>query len=107
MIKIPANINIMGHNYEVIIDKSLSIEKDCAGEIRYRTQEIRLVPQLEGDPRHRESIEYSFFHELIHGILYNLSYTELRDDEAFVTRFGRVLYQSLRDSGMLKEEEER
>ena len=101
MIKIPKTISIMGHTFEIIYDKVLGAEKDCAGEIRYRTQKIFLQPDVEGDPRHQENIEYGFFHELVHGILFGLSYTELRDDEAFVSRFGRVLYQTLRDAGML------
>jgi hypothetical protein len=103
MIKIPDRINIMGHTYEISYDKTLGSEKDCAGEIRYRTQKIVLQPDVEGDPRHCENIEYSFFHELVHGILFNLNYPELRDDEAFVARFGRVLYQTLRDAEMLRE----
>ena len=104
MIKIPTSINIMGHTYSVSFNPALSVEKDCAGEIRYRTQQIVLQPNVEGEPRHQENVEYGFFHELIHGILYNLNYSQLRDDEDFVTRLGRVLYQTLRDSGMLKEE---
>ncbi len=106
MIKIPKTINIVGHTFEVSYDKLLGVEKDCAGEIRYRTQKIILQPDVEGDPRHIENVEYSFFHELVHGILWGLSYSELRDNEEFVTRFGRVLYQTLRDAGMLVSVEE-
>ena len=103
MIKIPVSITILGHTYQIVFDKNLGMEKDCAGEIRYRTQVITLQPNVEGDPRHRENIEYSFFHELIHGILYGLGYTQLRDDEEFVIRLAPVLWQTLRDAGMLKE----
>ncbi len=104
--KIPKEIKIIGHTYQVSFEKTLGTEKDCAGEIRYRDQKIRLQPDIEGDPRHRENIEYGFFHELVHGILYTLHYQELRDDEAFVGRFARVLYQSLNGAGMLVEEDQ-
>ncbi len=101
MIYLPKEVKIIDKTYSVKFDGTLNIEKDCSGEIRYRTQEIRLQPDIEGDKRHRESIEGSFFHEIVHGILHAISYTNLRDDEDFVNRLSRVLYQTLRDSGML------
>ncbi|MFA5381991.1 MAG: hypothetical protein WC356_02410 [Candidatus Micrarchaeia archaeon] len=100
MIKIPDKINIMGHTYDVVFDPILSAERDCSGEIHYRTQKIALQPDVTGDPRHREAIEYSFFHEFVHGVLHSIRH-ELQNDEVFVSNFARVLYQSLRDAGML------
>lgn len=100
-IYIPDEVKILEKIYTVKFDKSLSVEKDCAAEIRYRTNEIRLMPDLEGDSRHYQSIEASFFHEVLHGILHAMSYFELNDDEAFVCRVSKCLYQTLRDSGML------
>ena len=100
-IRIPEEIRILARTYKVEFVTNLLTDKDCAGEISYREQSLRLQPSCEGVPRHREMIEVSFFHELIHGCLYELSYHDLQKDEEFVDRVANVLYAALRDSGML------
>ena len=100
-IKIPEKIRILARTYDVVFVMNLSTDKDCCGEIAYREQTIRLQPNCESMPRHREMIESSFFHELIHGCLFELNYQDLQKDEGFVDRLANVLYAALRDSGML------
>lgn len=100
-IKIPEKIRIFAKTYRVEYTNSLTSTTDCSAEIAYREQVIRLQPNCEGIPRHHEMIEISFFHELMHGCLYELNYMKLKDDEEFVNRIANVLYAALRDSGML------
>lgn len=102
-IKIPDKIKILARTYEVKWVNDLAFDKSAAGEIAYRSQEIRLQPSFDNAPCHHESIESAFFHELIHGVLFELSYLDLNADERFVDQVGNVIYAALRDAGMLKE----
>jgi hypothetical protein len=105
-IKIPNKIRIFARTYDVQFINNLSYDKNCSGEIAYREQVIRLQPSSESAPRHHEDIEISFFHELLHGVLYELNYPDLRDDEGFIDRISQVIYAALRDAGMLVSKED-
>lgn len=100
-IKIPKKVRILARTYDVNFVPNLTTDKNCSGEIAFREQIIRLQPSSESMPRHHEMIEAAFFHELIHGCLYELNYSDLQNDEGFVDRLANVIYAALRDSGML------
>lgn len=100
-IYIPDKVKMFSRTFTVNWMKDLKIKNDCCGEIRYRTQNINMQQHCENDPRHHEVIEQAFFHELVHGWFNELCECALRDNEPFVDRLGSIVYQSLRDSGML------
>jgi len=104
-IYIPEEIPVVGKTYRVVWKADLHNRDDSYGKIWYQEQEIIIQPEGGELNRHRQAVEGTFFHELVHAILHAVSEYELRDNENFVNRFSQVLYQALRDSGMLRKKQ--
>jgi len=53
--------------------------------------------EIKKDPSFsRDYVEFIFFHELVHQILFTMSEDKLRDDERFVNRLATSLHQALK-----------
>ncbi|WP_350454887.1 hypothetical protein [Slackia heliotrinireducens] len=84
--EIPENVRILGLDYAVVRAEL----EGADGEISPRRQTITLAP---GMSRGRE--EQTYLHELVHGILDQLGYTELYEDERLVQGLAVGLHQAL------------
>ena len=83
--KIPDNITIGGQVIEVkLIDH---LDNGYLGQISLGESEI-VIDQ--------ESINTTFIHEVIHGILDTMGETELSSNEKFVNTFAGYLYQVIK-----------
>jgi len=97
---IPKCFKLMGQTIEVIYDPTLVNERDWTGSASYRKNEIRIMPDCEAHPRKIDQIEHTFYHELIHHIMYyagpGLKNTDnVHQDEGFVDNVAGLLHQAL------------
>ena len=58
------------------------------GQIDYKTCEIRINKGITEDSK-----KETLCHEMVHGMLTHLGYTELSHDEQFVQALGNAIYQ--------------
>jgi hypothetical protein len=88
---IPTKLTIAGIPITIEIRKAASENERCIGHADYQNQKIILVCDIV----EKELFEQTYFHELIHWILYIMGKPELRDDEGFVDLFAHLLYQAV------------
>ena len=92
--KIPDNITIGGQIIDVkLIDH---LDNGCLGQISLGESEIIIAQNFNGRKQHQESINSTFIHEIIHGILDTMGETELSNNEKFVNTFSGYLYQLIK-----------
>ena len=83
-------INILGLEYQIKIVSTVDRHQALWGKINYETQEIVISSNISSQHQLQTII-----HELLHGILTHLGYSNHSDDEQFVTAVSAALYQSL------------
>ena len=89
--KIPQNVKIGAKTYSVeITDKLYLGSANFSGEIIYADLIIRICPSAQA------KMESDFLHEMIHGMLTHLGYTE--HDEKKVEEFANVLHMVICDN---------
>lgn len=90
------NVKILNINYG--IEPTLVISKDYSivGKIDYQEQKIYVRSDLLKD-----RLKDAILHEIVHGILEQLGYSNLNDDEQFVTAFTTALLKVMQDNGEL------
>ena len=66
------------------------------GLAKYRTGEIILCTEIDGDILDHDTIERTFYHEVIHWILHISGDRKLSADEAFTDRFSSLLHQAVK-----------
>lgn len=77
--KIPDNITIGGQIIDVkLIDH---LDNGYLGQISLGESEIVIAQNFNGHEQHQESINSTFIHEIIHGILDTMGETELSSNE--------------------------
>lgn len=77
--KIPDNITIGGQIIDVkLIDH---LDNGYLGQISLGGSEIVIAKNFNGHEQHQESINSTFIHEIIHGILDTMGETELSSNE--------------------------
>ena len=85
---IPRKMRIGNRQYSVEIVEAM-VEKRVMGRISYTAQTIKLGRR--SNVTHKtfapEQVQESFWHEVIHGILYDMGRDTLNRDERFVTEF--------------------
>jgi ssRNA-specific RNase YbeY (16S rRNA maturation enzyme) len=82
-------VNICGIPYEVLECKdSFSADATHFGEIDYKACKIRINKDMA-----TEAKEETICHEMIHGILVHLGYSEQSQDETFVQALANAIYQ--------------
>lgn len=94
-INIPKKFNLLGHTYKVKFVKKVD-SRDSPGDIDPNTKIIRLKKSSKSHSK--DLVEETFFHEMIHGILDELEYGNLSNDEQLVERVGRALHQVFKSS---------
>ncbi|MBQ9621244.1 MAG: hypothetical protein IJR41_04840 [Atopobiaceae bacterium] len=85
---IPATVNILGIPYEVVTEEMEDGEDGC---ISPRRQRITLRDGMCAEKRVQV-----YLHELVHGILDQLGYEELYEDEHLVQGLAIGLHQALK-----------
>lgn len=89
---IPQSFTIFGQEYLVKFVDSVD-SKDSCGECVPMENEIRIKKNM---PLSLQ--EQTFYHELCHCLLTNLSYGKLNDDEDLVDRLAQGLHQVMKTS---------
>jgi len=92
---IPKSFTLFGHTYTINLVKSIDSVDSC-GECIPMNNEIRVKDTLPLSIQ-----EQTYYHEMVHCILTNLSYNKLNLDEKFVDRFSMALHQILKTSKYL------
>ena len=96
---IPRQTELGGIVITVELDPTLHQQKGMIGEARYAEQKIVIDPRVAG----RDTTEETYYHELVHFILFIMNEDELRNNEKFVDIFAHFLYQAVK-SGIEREE---
>ncbi len=97
--KIPNRFKQFAQTFEVIENPDLLVERDWVGKSSYRKNEIHILPDSPTFPRNAEQREHTFFHELVHIILYGAGVKGadgeyLHKDEDAVDLIGNLLHQA-------------
>jgi hypothetical protein len=87
---IPLSFMLGGLTVSVELDNTLVSSKRMLGEARYMEQLIHLDASI----GKKQLIEQTYYHELVHWILYVMNEDELRNNEKFVDVFAQFLYQA-------------
>ena len=72
------------------------LDNGYLGQISLGESEIVIAQNFNGHEQHQESINSTFIHEIIHGILDTMGETELSSNEKFVNTFAGYLYQVIK-----------
>ena len=91
--EIPTTFEIFGEKIKVKIVKKLNFNESAVGMTYHRKGLIEIQDSTEAWPISKDSMEQTFFHELMHLVLKKLSYDELSSDENFAERMGNALQQ--------------
>lgn len=94
--KIPKQFELMGHTINVEWADDLVHTMDASGTAHLRENKVKLQKPTASWPVPKDSLEHTYFHELVHWILYMLKQEELCKDEMFVDTFAGLLYQSIK-----------
>lgn len=82
-------VNICGIPHEVIsCEDSFSADATHFGEIDYKACKIKVNKDMAVSAQ-----DETIIHEMIHGILVHLGYTEQSEDETFVQGLANAIYQ--------------
>lgn len=82
-------VNICGIQHEIVeCEDSFSADATHFGEIDYKACKIRINKDMA-----YEAKEETIIHEMIHGILVHLGYSEQSQDEQFVQALANAIYQ--------------
>lgn len=87
---IPTSFWLGGLKIDVVYDNTMVKTKQVIGEARYANQQIRLDPSVAP----MQTVEQSFYHEMVHWIFYVMGEEELRNNEKLVDLFAHFLYQA-------------
>lgn len=103
--KIPKEVKIGGKVYKIVYPYKFKESNDHIGQSDHEKQ-IILISDTDssGNKRHRQNIEETFLHELLHCIDWIYNAGELRDKlgESGIERTSEGLYQVLKDNNLLK-----
>lgn len=82
-------VNICGIPHEIVeCEDSFTADATHFGQIDFKTCEIRVNKDMT-----KEAQEEIIIHEMVHGMLVHLGYTEQSDDETFVQGLANAIYQ--------------
>lgn len=91
---IPKSFELFARKIDVRFRDDLMEESECIGRAIYQKSLIELQSSIKGaKSRDKGDITDTFFHELVHFILYAMADRELQGSEEFVSVFGRLLHQ--------------
>ena len=95
--EIPKRFKIFGQTIIIEIDSELSNRDDLQGRANYRNNKIILLPDGIAD-RTKEQVEQTYWHEVLHHILYQLGYDKLNENNVFVDRIANAIHQVITTS---------
>lgn len=95
-IKIPVKFELGGKTIHVECEDKMVDRDDCVGQASCRRNKIKLQTNNIGITRPQESIEETFFHELVHWVLEMMCEKELTQNERFVSNFAQYLHQAFK-----------
>lgn len=82
-------VKICGISHEVVeCEDSFTADATHFGEIDYKTCKIRINKDMADEAK-----EETIVHEMVHGMLIHLGYTEQSEDETFVQGLANAIYQ--------------
>jgi len=102
--KLPKRFQLMGRKIEVVERVDLLQDRDWTGAAVYSQDKIELLPTSEIYVRSQAAVEQTFFHELVHHLLYHAggainhdlkSGGYLHKNEEFVDLLGSLLHQAV------------
>ena len=93
--KIPESFKQYAQEITIKYKKSLSNKHGCWGKCYYDRNEIEFQDNKYEVGLPGLKIEETFYHELVHIILYHAGEHELRNNEKFVDVFSGLLHQAL------------
>ena len=93
--KIPSAFMLYGQRIVVRWRTDLVDDEDKTGQAVFRRNVIELQSNTGGIQRPQTQIESSFFHELVHYVLFMLNKDDMVSDEEFVDGVARLLHQAL------------
>lgn len=93
---IPKHVTIGRRLYTVQLVSDIDGERHTMGVIEYGPQriQIRTTSVRQSVPRAAQKQRSTFWHELTHGILYDMGH-KLHSDERFVTQFSNRLHKAI------------
>ena len=98
---IPKKVKVAGLEYKVLTNYKFHQAHDLLGQCDHETQEIRISGKTTANnSRKIDSIEETFIHEMLHAVDRNYNNNALSEEQ--VTRLSTGIYQTLKDSKMLR-----
>lgn len=89
----PSKFTLFGHEWNVSYNPHLARKEGLIGKCDYENKHIELQPDCDEYDISESVVEQTFYHELVHAILDELSLPELRSDERIVDNISQLLYQ--------------
>jgi len=98
--RVPKRFKLYAQTIEVSYDTKACIESDCYGLTIFNRNKILLKPGTKEEPRSKQQIEKTFYHELIHWILFFSTPAhdkefDLYRDEGLVDTIANLLQQAV------------
>ncbi len=93
---LPRSIRVGNKRYSIDVVETM-LSKGEMARVEYGASKIRLGKRsnVTGKRYSQSEIKESFFHELVHAILYDMDAHRLNRDEKFVTEFSNRLSKAL------------
>lgn len=88
-LNIPKAIDVAG--IRITIEMTDKLPDGCIGKADYQSQKICIHPDFAG----KCMTEQTYYHELIHWILFVMGEDELKGNEKFVDMLSHFIYQSI------------
>ncbi len=97
LLPIPRSIRVGNKRYSIDVVETM-LSKGEMARVEYDASKIRVGKRsnVTGKRYSQAEIKESFFHELVHAILYDMNAHRLNRDEAFVTEFSNRLSKALK-----------
>ena len=94
---LPSSVRVGGRRYSIDVIETMLSRGEMA-RIEYENGKIRIGKRsnVTGKPYSSAQLSESFFHELVHAILYDMNEHKLNKNEAFVTEFAKRLSKAIR-----------
>jgi len=98
MLNIPIRIRVGTKMYSVDVVESMRQKREM-GEVHYDQRKISIAQRsnVTGRTYTEDEINDTFWHELVHAILYDMN-SRLHDDERFVTEFAARLATAIKSA---------
>lgn len=92
-IMIPKEFFLFGQKITVEFNNNRLDDLEALGACKNSTNEIIISDNYRGDKLPDNSIEQTFYHELVHQILFKMNENDLSENEKFVQVFSGLLHQ--------------